>query len=111
MQVTATLKFVLRDLPETQERDGMIAMTLHNEPRGLPKDSSLAPSPLAVICAVKQWKNACTKAAQIRANGTPALLIVEAHVGARDSALVGVVKGIQVVEGKAPAPAATTPSA
>jgi hypothetical protein len=35
MQVTATLKFVLRDLPETQERDGMIAMTLHNEPRGL----------------------------------------------------------------------------
>src|SRR5262249_55264994 len=108
--VTATLKFVLRDLPETHERDGMVAMTLHNEPRGLPKDLTLASSPLAVTCAAKQWKNACTKAAQIRATGLPALLIVEAHVGARDSSLVGVVKGIQVVEGKAPAPAATVPT-
>ena len=102
MQVTATLKFVLRDLPETQERDGTVAMTLTNEPRGLPKDSTLASSPLTVTCAVKQWKNACTKAAQLRANGTPALLIVEAHVGAQGSSLVGIVKGIQVVEGKAP---------
>jgi len=68
----------------------------------LPKDSTLAPSPLTVTCAAKRWKNACTKAAQLRANGTPALLIVEAHVGARDSSLVGIVKGIQVVEGKAP---------
>jgi hypothetical protein len=68
----------------------------------LPKDSTLAPSPLTVTCAAKQWKNACTKAAQLRANGTPALLIVEAHVGAQGSSLVGIVKGIQVVEGKAP---------
>ena len=81
-------------------------LTLTNEPRGLPKDLSLASSPLTVTCALKQWKNACTKAEQIRAGGLPALLIVEAHVGARDSSLVGIVKGIQVVEGKAPVPTA-----
>jgi hypothetical protein len=51
---------------------------------------------------VKQWRTACTKAEQIRATGLPALLIVEAHVGAQGSSLVGIVKGIQVVEGKAP---------
>ena len=102
MQVTATLKLVLRDLPATREHDGLVHLALTNEPRGLPKDVSLPPSPLALACPVKQWKNACTKAAQLRANGTPALLIVEAHVGARDSSLVGIVKGIQVVEGKAP---------
>jgi hypothetical protein len=107
MQVTATLKFVLRDLPDTREHDGMVVMTLQHEPRGLPKDITLAASPLLVTCPVKQWRTACTKAAQIQATGLPALLIIEAHVGAQDSSLVGVVKGIQVVEGKAPA--ATAP--
>jgi hypothetical protein len=107
MQVTATLKFVLRDLPDTREHDGRVMMTLQHEPRGLPKDSSLGASPLLVTCPVKQWRTACTRAAQIRTTGLPALLIVEAHVGAQDSTLVGVVKGIQVVEGKAPA--ATAP--
>jgi len=43
MQVTATLTFVLRDLPDTHERDGTVAMTLTNEPRGLPKDCTLPP--------------------------------------------------------------------
>jgi hypothetical protein len=38
----------------------------------------------------------------------PALLIVEAHVSTREGALLGVVKGVQVVEGKAPAQAQTT---
>jgi hypothetical protein len=87
----------------------MVALALTNEPRGLPKDTSLAASPLTVTCAVKQWKTACAKAEQIRASGLPPLLIVEAHVGAQGDGLVGVVKGIQVVEGKAPAPAATAP--
>jgi len=32
------------------------------------------------------------------------LLIVEAHVGAQDGALMAVAKGIQTVAGKAPAP-------
>src|SRR5262245_12711528 len=104
MNVTATLKFVLRDLPDTQERGDTVQLTLHHEPRGLPAGLTLAASPLAVTCAAKQWKHACTKAAQIRASGTPALLIVEAHVAAQGSTLVGVVKGVQVVAGKAPIP-------
>ena len=102
MAATATLKLVLRDLPETRERDGMVYMTLTNEPRGLPKGITLDSGPLYLTCAGKQWRTACTKAAQIRTTGTPALLIVEAHVSTRDGALVAVVKGIQVVEGTAP---------
>jgi hypothetical protein len=103
MAVTATLKLVLRDLPETRKRDGMVYMALQNEPRGLPKGVTLDSGPLYLTCAVKQWTTACTRAEQIRATGTPALLIVEAHVSTREGALVGVVKSLQVVEGKAPA--------
>jgi hypothetical protein len=102
MPVTATLKLVLRDLPETRESGGMVYMALHNEPRGLPKGISLDAGPLYLTSAVKQWRTACAKAEQIRASGTPALLIVEAHVSTREGALVGVVKSVQVVEGKAP---------
>ena len=102
MQVTATLKLVLRDLPATREQDGLIHMALTNEPRGLPAGLTLAPSPLALACAVKQWRTAVTKAEQVRATGLPPLLIVEAHVGVQGASLVGLVKGIQVVEGKAP---------
>ena len=101
MPVTATLKLVLRELPETRERDGMVYIALHNEPKGLPKGISLDSGPLYLTAPVKQWRTACTKAEQIRALGTPALLIVEAQVSTREGALVGVVKGIQVVEGKA----------
>lgn len=108
MPVTATLKLVLRDLPETRESNGLVYMALHNEPRGLPKGITLDSGPLYLTAPVKQWKTACTKAEQLRASGTPALLIVEAHVSTREGALVGVVKGVQVVEGKAPA---QTPSA
>ena len=103
MPVTAILKLVLRDLPETRERDGMVYMALHHEPRGLPKGLSLDSGPLYLTSPVKPWRTACSKAEQIRALGTPALLIVEAHVSTREGALVGVVKGIQVVEGKATA--------
>ena len=103
MPVTAILKLVLRDLPETRERDGMVYMALHHEPRGLPKGLSLDSGPLYLTSPVKPWRTACTKAEQIRASGPPALLIVEAHVSTREGALVGVVKGIQVVEGKATA--------
>jgi hypothetical protein len=104
MHVTATLKLVLRELPESREREGMVYMALQHEPRGLPKGVTLESGPLYLTAPGKQWKNACTKAAQIRAQGTPALLIVEAHVSTRDGVLVGVVKGVQVVEGKAAAP-------
>ena len=102
MQVTATLKLVLRELPETREQDGLVHMALTNEPRGLPKDVTLAPSPLALACPVKQWRTALSRAEQVRASGLPPLLIVEAHVGVQGVSLVGLVKGIQVVEGKAP---------
>jgi hypothetical protein len=100
MTVTATLKVVLRELPTTHEHEGMVSMTLENEPKGLPKGVTLDNAPLALSCPAKQWRTACTKADQMRASGTPALLIVEAHVGTRDGALLGIVKGIQVVEGK-----------
>jgi hypothetical protein len=112
MPVSATLKLVLRELPETRERDGMVYMALTNEPRGLPKGVTLDSGPLYLSSPVKQWRTACTKADQIRTQGTPALLIVEAHVSTKDGALVGVVKGVQVVEGKAaaspPRPPATS---
>ena len=112
MPVTATLKLVLRDLPETRESNGLVYMALQNEPRGLPKGISLDSSPLYLSSPVKQWRTACTRAAQIRATGTPALLIVEAHVSTKEGALIGVVKGVQVVEGKASVPPqATAPSA
>ena len=107
MPVTATLKLVLRELPETRESNGLVYMALENEPRGLPKGISLDSGPLYLTAPVKQWRTACTKAEQIRASGTPALLIVESHVSTKAGALVGVVKGIQVVEGKtAAAPSA-----
>ena len=105
MPVTATLKLVLRDLPETRESHGLVYMALTNEPRGLPKNISLDSGPLYLSSPVKPWRTACTRAEQIRASGTPALLIVEAHVSTKEGALMGVVKGIQVVEGKAPAQA------
>jgi hypothetical protein len=102
LSVTGTLKLVLRDLPDVHEQDGLVHLALTNEPRGLPAGLTLAPSPLALACAVKQWRTACTKAEQVRATGLPALFIIEAHVGVQDSSLVGLVKGIQIVPGKAP---------
>jgi hypothetical protein len=71
MAVTATLKLVLRELPESRERDGMVYMALQNEPRGLPKGVTLHSGPLYLTSPVKQWKNACTKAAQIRIQARP----------------------------------------
>jgi hypothetical protein len=104
MTVTATLKLVLRDLPETREKDGLVYMALQHEPKGLPKGVTLDSGPLYLSSPVKPWRTACTRAEQIRASGTPALLIVEAHVSTTEGALIGVVKGIQVVEGKAAVP-------
>jgi hypothetical protein len=103
MTVTATLKLVLRELPPTHERDGVVSLTLTNEPKGLPKGATLAQAQIHLHCAAKQWRAACTKAEQIRASGAPPLLIVESHIGVQDKALIAIVKGIQVVEGKQPA--------
>ena len=87
----------------------MVYMALHNEPKGLPKGINLDNAPIYLTSPVKQWKTACTRAEQIRASGTPALLIIEAHISAREGALLGAIKGIQIVEGKAAA--AATPTA
>src|SRR5262245_32548306 len=76
MPVTATLKLVLRDLPETRERDGLVYMALHNEPKGLPKGISLDSGPLYLTSPVKQWRTACTKAEQISTSWKPAILSV-----------------------------------
>ena len=46
MHVTATLKLVLRDLPETRESNGLVYMALENEPKGLPMGISLDTGPL-----------------------------------------------------------------
>jgi len=69
MSVTATLKLVLRDLPETRESGGMVYMALTNEPKGLPKNITLDSGPLYLTSPVKQWRAACTKAEQIRSSG------------------------------------------
>jgi hypothetical protein len=104
MHVSATIKLVLREWPRTDEQDGLVSMVLTNEPKGLPRDlpagTTLENTPLTLRCVSKQWRTAMGKAAQMRANGAPPLLIVEAHIGARNSELLALVKGIQVVEGK-----------
>ena len=46
MPVTATLKLVLRDMPETRESNSLVYMALTNEPRGLPRGISLDSGPL-----------------------------------------------------------------
>ncbi|HEY5867167.1 MAG TPA: ProQ/FINO family protein [Candidatus Tectomicrobia bacterium] len=88
MHVTATLKLVLRDIPETRESNGLVYMALENAPKGLPMGLSLESGPLYLTSPVKQWRTACEKAAEIRASGTPALLIVEAHVSTKEGALI-----------------------
>ena len=71
MPVTATLKLVLRDLPETRESGDMVYMALHNEPRGLPKGINLDSGPLYLTSPVKQWKTACTRAERYAPAGPP----------------------------------------
>src|SRR5688572_15723381 len=36
MAVTATLKFVLREIPASREHDGLVYLALHNVPKGVP---------------------------------------------------------------------------
>ena len=107
MQTTATLKLILRQMPETNTKNEFVFAALQNEPRGVPKGVSLDATPLYLACPRHQWQTACTKAEQIRATGVPALFLLECHAGMKDGYLLAVVKAIQAVAGKAPAPAAT----
>ena len=51
--VTATLKLVLRDLPETRESNGLVFMALQNDLRGRPKGINLDSGPLLLSSPVK----------------------------------------------------------
>jgi hypothetical protein len=100
MAVTATLKFVLREVPASREHEGMVYLALHNVPKGVPARVHLAATPLAVACTSKLWRTALQRTQAHAANGRPPLWIVEAHIGVHDGALLAVVKGIQVVAGQ-----------
>ena len=100
MAVTASLKFVLREVPASRESDGMVYLALQNVPKGVPAQVHLAEAPLSVACTSKLWRTALQRTQALAASGPPPLWIVEAHVGVHDGALLGVVKGIQVVAGK-----------
>jgi hypothetical protein len=103
MAVTATLKFVLREVPASREHEGMVYLVLYNIPKGVPVRVALAEATLSVACTSTLWRTALQRAQALAASGPPPLWIVEAHVGVHDAALLGVVKGIQVVAGKATA--------
>ena len=105
MAVTATLKFVLREIPASQEHDGLVYLALHNVPKGVPARVHLDEAPLSVACTSKMWRTALQRTQALAASGPP-LWIVEAHVGVQEGALLAVVKGIQVVAGKPPSAAA-----
>ena len=104
MAVTATLKFVLREIPASQEHDGLVYLALHNVPKGVPARVHLDEVPLFVGCPSKLWRTALQRTQALAASGPP-LWIVEAHVGVQEGGLLAVVKGIQVMAGKSPAPA------
>jgi len=106
MAVTATLKFVLREIPASREHDGLVYLALHNVPKGVPARVHLDEVPLSVACPSKLWRTALQRTQALAASGPP-LWIVEAHVGVQEGALRAVVKGIQVVAGKSPAPTPT----
>jgi ProQ/FINO family len=99
MAVTATLKFVLREVPASREHEGMVYLALHNVPKGVPARVHLAETPLSVACTSKLWRTALQRTQAHAASGPP-LWIVEAHIGVHDGALLAVVKGIQVVAGQ-----------
>jgi hypothetical protein len=106
MAVTATLKFVLREIPASREHDGLVYLALHNVPKGVPARVHLDEAPLLVGCPSKLWRTALQRTQALAASGPP-LWIVEAHVGVQEGALLAVVKGIQVLAGKPPAPVQT----
>ena len=106
MAVTATLKFVLREIPASREHDGLVYLALHNVPKGVPARVHLDEAPLLVGCPSKLWRTALQRTQALAASGPP-LWIVEAHVGVQEGALLAVVKGIQVLAGKSPAPPPT----
>ena len=95
-QATATLKFVLREIPTSREHDGLVYLALHNVPKGVPARVHLDDASRLVACTSKLWRTALQRTQALAASGPP-LWIVEAHVGVQEGALLAVVKGIQVL--------------
>lgn len=98
--VAAKLTFTLREIPPSKEKDGYVYLSLTNQQRGLPAGVHLSDTPLYVGVAVKAWRKALEKVRAFTAQGLPYVVVIEAHVGVKDTALIALGKGIQVIEGK-----------
>lgn len=98
--VAAKLTFTLREIPPYTEKDGYVYLALTNQQRGLPTGVHLADVPLYLGVSVKAWNKARQQALTFTQQGKPFVLVIEAHVGVQDNALLALGKGIQVVEGK-----------
>ena len=88
LAVTATLKFVLREIPASREHDGLVYLALHNVPKGVPARVHLDAAPLLVGCPSKLWRTALQRTQALAASGPP-LWIVEARGGAGGRAAGG----------------------
>jgi hypothetical protein len=67
MQLTASLKLVLRDpLPQSRVKDGYRYFALQNLPKGVPAGVTLAATPLYLGCSEKHWTKARKTAEQIQ---------------------------------------------
>ena len=100
MTVAAKLTFTLREIPPYTEKDGYAYLALTNQQRGLPAGVHLADVPLYLGLTSKAWNKARQQVSTFTQQGKPFVLVVEAHVGVKDGALIALGKGIQVVEGK-----------
>jgi ProP effector len=98
--VAAKLTFTLREIPPYTEKDGYAYLALTNQQRGLPAGVHLADVPLYLGVSVKAWNKARAQVLTFTQQGKPFVLVIEAHVGVKDNALLALGKSIQVVEGK-----------
>ena len=87
----ASLKFVLREIPASREHDGMVVPGAQNVPKGVPARVHLAEAPLSVAVPAAVAHGA-QRTHALAASGPPAAVVVEAHVGVHDGALLVVVK-------------------
>jgi hypothetical protein len=69
MAVTATLKFVLREVPARRQSDGMVSLALQNVPKGVPARVHLDETPLSVAWTQKMWRTALQRTQAIAASG------------------------------------------
>ena len=75
MAVTATLKFVLREVPASRESDGMVYLAHQNVPKGVPARVPLDETPLSVACTQKMWRTALQRTQALAASGSPLWIV------------------------------------